>query len=86
MTRRGMRALGAAALLALSATLSAADRKLAAAQKICPVTSAPLDSMGGPVRIEVAGRVVFLCCEGCEDEIRKDPKKYFAKLPQGSGE
>lgn len=64
-----------------SSKLSAADRKLAAAQKTCPVTDAPLDSMGGPVRLEVAGRVVFLCCEGCEDEIRKDPKKYFAKIP-----
>jgi Cu(I)/Ag(I) efflux system membrane fusion protein len=64
-----------------SSKLTDAERKLAATQKICPVTMAPLDSMGGPVKIEVAGRVVFLCCEGCEDEMRKDPKKYFAKLP-----
>ena len=64
-----------------SSALSPADRKLAAAQKTCPVTDAPLDSMGGPVKIEVSGRIVFLCCEGCEDEIRKETKKYLAKLP-----
>ena len=64
-----------------STPLSAADLKLAAAQKICPVTTAPLDSMGGPVKIEVAGRVVFLCCQGCEDEVRSDPKKYLARIP-----
>jgi membrane fusion protein, copper/silver efflux system len=69
-----------------SSSLSAADRKLAAAQKICPVTSAPLDSMGGPVRIEVNGRTVFLCCEGCEEAVRKDPKKYLAKIPPSAGQ
>lgn len=57
------------------------DGQLAAKQKICPVTGEPLDSMGGPVRVEVAGRVVFICCKGCEAELRKNPAKYLAKLP-----
>jgi Cu(I)/Ag(I) efflux system membrane fusion protein len=61
--------------------LSAADRALAAKQKVCPVTGEPLDSMGGPVRVEVAGRVVFVCCAGCEAPLRKDPHKYLGKLP-----
>jgi len=61
--------------------LSAADRELAAKQKVCPVTDEPLDSMGGPVRVEVNGRVVFICCKGCEAELRKDPQKYLRKLP-----
>jgi len=68
-----------------SKTLSVADKKLAAAQKICPVTMEPLDSMGGPVRVEVSGRVVFICCEGCEEELRSNPKKYFAKIPPSPG-
>ena len=60
---------------------SAEDRLLAAKQKICPVTGAALDSMGGPIRVKVAGRVVFICCKMCEKKLRKDPAKYLAKLP-----
>jgi Cu(I)/Ag(I) efflux system membrane fusion protein len=59
----------------------AGDRELIARQKMCPVTGADLDSMGGPVRLEVAGRVVFICCEGCEAALRKDPDKYLSRLP-----
>jgi membrane fusion protein, copper/silver efflux system len=62
-------------------SLSAEDLILAAKQKICPVTEAPLDSMGEPVRVEVAGRTVFLCCAACEKPLRKDPAKYLAKIP-----
>jgi Cu(I)/Ag(I) efflux system membrane fusion protein len=62
-------------------SLSLDDGQLAAKQKICPVTDEPLDSMGGPVRVEVAGRVVFICCKGCEAALRKNPAKYLAKLP-----
>jgi Cu(I)/Ag(I) efflux system membrane fusion protein len=60
--------------------LSAADQKLVKHQKICPVTGAPLDSMGGPIAVEVAGRRVFICCKGCEAPLKKDPDKYLAKL------
>jgi Cu(I)/Ag(I) efflux system membrane fusion protein len=61
--------------------LSDSDRTLAARQKVCPVTGQPLDSMGGPVRLEVAGRIVFICCKGCEGTLRKDPGKYLSKIP-----
>jgi hypothetical protein len=57
------------------------DRLLAARQKFCPVTGEPLDSMGGPIRLVVEGRVVFVCCKGCEEPLRKDPAKYLSKLP-----
>lgn len=62
-------------------TLSAEDRERAAKQKICPVTGGSLDAMGGPVRVEVSGRVVFICCKACEKPLRKNPAKYLAKLP-----
>lgn len=62
-------------------TLSQLDRTLAARQKVCPVTGQPLDSMGGPVRLEVAGRTVFICCKGCEGPLRKNPGKYLSKIP-----
>jgi hypothetical protein len=60
---------------------SAEDKLLAAKQKICPVTGKPLDSMGGPVRLVVEGRTVFVCCEGCEGPLRQEPAKYLSKLP-----
>jgi hypothetical protein len=56
------------------------ERMLVAKQKTCPVTGEPLDSMGGPVRVEVAGRTVFICCKGCTSALRKDPAKYLEKL------
>jgi Cu(I)/Ag(I) efflux system membrane fusion protein len=56
--------------------------KLAARQKLCPVTDEPLGSMGGPVRVVVNGRTVFICCKGCEKALRKSPDKYLAKLPK----
>jgi hypothetical protein len=60
-------------------SLSPEDRLLAERQKVCPVTKKPLDSMGGPVRVVVNGRVVFLCCDGCEDSLREQPEKYLPK-------
>lgn len=63
------------------AKLSPADRALATRQKLCPVTGEPLGSMGAPFRVEVAGKIVFLCCQGCESELREDPRKYLPPLP-----
>lgn len=60
--------------------LSADDIKLVAQQKICPVTEADLNSMGGPVPVDLAGRRVFICCAGCETALRKDPDKHLQKL------
>jgi hypothetical protein len=56
------------------------DAKLIARQKLCPVTDEPLGSMGAPVKLVVNGRVIFICCKGCEGEVRSDPKKYLAKV------
>jgi membrane fusion protein, copper/silver efflux system len=60
-------------------SLSPEDRLLAERQRVCPVTKKPLDSMGGPVRVVVNGRVVFLCCDGCEDSLREQPEKYLPR-------
>lgn len=60
--------------------LSREDQALAAKQKICPVTGKPLGSMGTPVRVAVAGKTVFICCEGCEDRLKKTPEKYLPKI------
>ena len=60
--------------------LSDADLALVKRQRICPVTDAPLGSMGVPVFTMVRGCKVFLCCKGCESGLQADPEKYLAKL------
>lgn len=60
--------------------LPAADRKLALAQQVCPVTGAALGSMGVPVKIELRGRPVFLCCQGCVGKARRNPDEVLKKL------
>ena len=62
------------------AKLPPQDRALAGKQKTCPVTGAPLGSMGVPCKVTVKGQTVFLCCAGCEEKLRKDADKYLAKL------
>jgi len=62
------------------AKLSKADRAAAEKQKKCPVTDALLGSMGTPIKLSVQGRDVFICCEGCEQDIKDDPAKFLAKL------
>ena len=62
-------------------SLSPADQTLADQQRICPVTELPLNSMGGPVQVTVAGRKVFICCVGCEARLKQEPQKYLARLP-----
>jgi Cu(I)/Ag(I) efflux system membrane fusion protein len=51
-----------------------------AEQKICPVTRAQLGSMGDPVPVDVDGRKVWTCCDGCPPRLKADPKKYLARL------
>jgi hypothetical protein len=64
------------------AKLSPEDRALAEKQKICPVTEEPLGSMGAPIKVAVEGREVFVCCEGCVDELKNNFAKYEEKLPE----
>lgn len=64
------------------APMSVADRKLAEAQVICPVTEVRLGSMGmgTPIKLEVNGRTVFICCEGCRDGMVNESEKFFKIL------
>ena len=62
-------------------SLDPEDRQRALAQRICPVTEKPLGSMGVPPQVEVDGRRVFICCEGCRKRLLADPEKYLPALP-----
>jgi YHS domain-containing protein len=61
------------------AELSDADAAVAKKQRVCPVSGEVLGAMGKPYKVTVQGKTVFLCCPGCEDELRKDPEKYLSK-------
>ncbi len=58
------------------------DQDLIARQKVCPVTDEPLGSMGTPVRVVVEGQTVFVCCKACVADLKRNSKKYLAKLKQ----
>ena len=46
----------------------------------CAVSGQPLDSMGGPVDMVVANRLVRLCCKGCSSKVESDPAGILAKI------
>jgi len=74
------------------APLSETDRKLAEAQVICPVTEVRLGTMGmgTPINVDVNGRAIMICCEGCRKRLLSEPQKHFQILEdyhaRGSGQ
>lgn len=71
---------------AAQAKLSPQDRKLAEAQRFCAVEEENLlGSMGKPVKLVIQGQPVFLCCAGCQDAAKADPKKTLAKVKELTG-
>lgn len=53
--------------------------KVITPQGVCPVTGKALGSMGPPVSVTINGQTVRLCCEGCEERLKKAPDKYLSK-------
>ena len=49
-------------------------------QKVCPVTSLKLGSMGDPIAAEVEGGKVWTCCAACPPKLKALPAKYLAKV------
>jgi Cu(I)/Ag(I) efflux system membrane fusion protein len=68
------------------AKLSRVDRRLAEAQRFCPVLqSNRLGSMGTPFKIILDGQSVFLCCGGCEEEARANAKRTLSRAEKLRG-
>jgi len=62
------------------AKLTEADRALAEQQRFCAVLpESRLGSMGTPIKIEINGKSVFLCCEGCREEALANPDATVKK-------
>jgi hypothetical protein len=70
--------------LAAIKELPAAEQAVAIQQAVCPVSSHHLGSMEKPVKVSAEGRTFYLCCEGCESELKKDAKAIIAKLDQST--
>ncbi len=68
------------------AKLPDADRRLAEAQGVCPITDLRLGSMGVPVKMTVQGTSLFVCCEGCRDPINKDPQSALSKIQKNAAQ
>lgn len=60
--------------------VTAADAPFVAAQKRCPVMDEPLDAMGGPYKVDAAGKAIYICCPGCAKKIAAEPQKYLGIL------
>jgi len=65
------------------AKLPEEDRKIAEAQKTCPIGKDRLGSMGVPVKVDVDGKPVFICCEGCRTALlaKAEKEKAAAAAP-----
>lgn len=52
----------------------------------CVVAGGELGSMGEPVDLVLAGRLVRLCCAGCKEQLEAEPGKYLAKVDEAWAE
>jgi len=68
--------------LAAIKELPASEQQAAIKQLSCPVSGEPLGSMGKPLKVSALGRSFYLCCKGCEKDVKADPKSVLAKLDQ----
>ena len=56
------------------------EQAAAIAQAVCPVSGHHLGFMGIPAKTTALGRTIYLCCSGCEDDVKSDPEAVLAKL------
>jgi len=90
MSRNTVSHAAAALAVALMATLSQAGDTPAAKDttaKLAPQSTCPV--MGGAINrdlyVDHDGKRIYVCCQGCVAEVKKDPAKYIGVL-KGRGE
>ncbi len=65
------------------AKLSPEDRAVVDAQEWCVVsTDERLGAMGPPVKLDIKGRPVFVCCKSCKRKAEADPDKTLATVAE----
>lgn len=48
----------------------------------CPVSNDNLGEMGKTNDIMIAGRLIRLCCDSCEDDVKKNPAKFIVMIDE----
>ncbi len=70
--------------LATLLTVSASEKAGSAKKELGPQTVCPV--MGGKINkasyVDVKGKRIYLCCQGCDKAIKKDPDKYIKKMAE----
>jgi hypothetical protein len=66
------------------AKLSPEDRVSVEAQDYCAINNKEgrLGSMGPPIKVEIKGETVFLCCAGCRKQALAHPDETLATVAQ----
>lgn len=65
------------------AKLSPADLALVEAQEWCVISSDErLGSMGAPLKLDIKGQPVFICCKGCKRKAEAEPDKTLTKVAE----
>ncbi len=65
------------------ARLSPEDRALVEAQEWCVISNDErLGSMGPPLKLDIRGQPVFICCKGCQKRAEANPEKTLAKVEE----
>ncbi len=67
-------------MMAEVAKLSPEDAASVMAQHYCPVSGDMLGADGPPIKLDIQGQTVWICCEDCRDAIVNHPDEYLAKL------
>lgn len=59
------------------------DRALVEAQEWCVVnTDERLGSMGPPLKLDIKGQPVYVCCKGCKRKAEADPNETLVKAEE----
>jgi len=65
------------------AKLSPGDRALVEAQEWCVISAdSKLGSMGSPIKLDIKGQAIFVCCKGCKGSAERDPDKTLTKVEE----
>ncbi len=48
----------------------------------CPVSGDELEGMGGSVDVVLAGRLIRLCCDGCREDLDKEPARFIRRIDE----
>lgn len=63
--------------------LSPEDRTAAESQVFCPaMEQQKLGGMGVPIKVEVEGETIFVCCQGCVKFVKDNPKQAKDKVAE----